>query len=271
VWSPCEAIGGVRSTGAAPTAASLPETVSEPNSGVRKDEGRGQGARSQSWARGGASSAALVGCSAARRPVTVEPRVQCGGAERGGGARVWGGCGIGDEGLKESADGTAAKCHGGKQSSQGGLKEGDGNLGVALGENGQRGSRRAWRGRYCEGGRRERRGKALTCGVREPEREGRRYSSGWPMESGDRRMGSGDRPMGNGDRPMWSELASAQVELGGRCGAEAADGSRAQPMRTNWEIGRRGKEKKGGAGGLLADFSFLSLLFFSFSNSLNSI
>jgi hypothetical protein len=51
---------------------------------------------------------------------------------RGSGARFWGGYGVGDEGAERS---------------QGGLKEGDGKLGDALRENGQRGSRRAWRGR----------------------------------------------------------------------------------------------------------------------------
>jgi hypothetical protein len=57
---------------------------------------------------------------------------RCGGIEWGSSARVWGGCGVGDEGAERS---------------RGGLKEGDGNLGDVLGENGQRGSWRAWHGR----------------------------------------------------------------------------------------------------------------------------
>jgi hypothetical protein len=41
--------------------ASSPEMASEPNSGVCKGEGQGQGPRSRSWAQGGAYEAALVG------------------------------------------------------------------------------------------------------------------------------------------------------------------------------------------------------------------
>jgi hypothetical protein len=106
----------------------------------------------------------------------------------------------------------------------------------------------------------------------------RGMGDGLPMESGERPMGGG----GGGSR-----CGAADVERpmeSGRCGQAgsakqkqcarkervrfrgAADGSKARPMGTNWGIGRRGKEKKGAAGGLLADFSFLSLLFFSFSN-----
>jgi hypothetical protein len=101
-------------------------------------------------------------------------------------------------------------------------------------------------------GRRKEMGKeALTCGPGAPA--GERKRGEWEM---------GHRWKAGSDR--WEAEAGGPMR-GGRCGA--ADGNRGrQPMGMNWGIGRRGKEKKGAAGGLLADFSFLSLLIFSFSN-----
>jgi hypothetical protein len=70
------------------------------------------------------------------------------------------------------------------------------------------------------GGKKERRGEALTGGARARKR-GKEARLGWPMEDGlatdvearigrweaeISRCGGGDRPMGSGDRPMWSEL-----------------------------------------------------------------
>jgi hypothetical protein len=83
------------------TTASSPETASRPDSDVRKEEGRGQRARSRSWARDGAYEAALVGRSAAGRPVhsgvghgaaeqAEEVALGLGRRPRGGGMRVQG-------------------------------------------------------------------------------------------------------------------------------------------------------------------------------------
>jgi hypothetical protein len=66
------------------TAASLPETAFEPNSGVPVGGGRGQGAWSRSWARGGASAAALVTRSAAGQPVHDGAEALHGGQASGG-------------------------------------------------------------------------------------------------------------------------------------------------------------------------------------------
>jgi hypothetical protein len=101
-------------------------------SGHGKGRGRGQKLREASWRRGGAAAGLGRSWGASKRRVHGGAEDRCGGTERGSGARVWGDCGVGDEGAERS---------------RGGLKEGDRNLGDMLGENGQRGSRRAWRGR----------------------------------------------------------------------------------------------------------------------------
>jgi hypothetical protein len=126
------------------------------------------------------------------------------------GARVWGGFGVEDEvqGVRGSH-----------------LKAGPG---ISACGPGARAHRRFRTAGARGGGKKERRGEALTGEAREPEREVRRHGSGWPMEAIWAADGSGARPMEAGRD---------------RCGP--SEGNRPQ-----------GKGKKGAAGGLLADFSF---------------
>jgi hypothetical protein len=81
----------------------------------------------------------------------VEAR--CGGAERGSGARVWGGCRVGDE---------VQGVHGSQ------IKAGPGISACGPGAR----ARRRFRAAGARGG--GKRAKALTCGVAVPEREGGR-------------------------------------------------------------------------------------------------
>jgi hypothetical protein len=104
---------------------------SRSNSGHCRHRNRGWRPRGVAWHRGEAAARLGRSWGAAERRVHGGAEARCSGAERGSGARVWGGCGVGDEGAERS---------------RGGLNEGDRNLGDALRENGQRGSRRAWRG-----------------------------------------------------------------------------------------------------------------------------